>query len=296
MRRGPVINISWRWLAPGLLLLGLLLGLLLVPVQAARATPPGQTAEEGEALFQKYCTGCHTIGGGDLAGPDLLGVADKRDPDWLEHWLAGPDVMIAQGDPIALELLAQYNGVVMPNQNLSLTEIDALLVYLGVAVAAHPAPQSEQAAVVGRPQEGKALFTGTQELVAGGPACIACHDTRDLGAPGGGILGPDLTQVVQRYGGEAGLRGTLNTIAFPSMVPIYQNRPLSPQEQADLAAYFAQTQIQAAPNRNLRNLAVYLLAFGALDVLVVGLFLWQRRLPHHRRLPLVRRVGSSKTE
>lgn len=286
------MNEYWRWLALGLLILGL----VLAPVQAAQATPPGQTAEEGEALFQKYCAGCHTIGGGDLAGPDLLGVADRRAPDWLEHWLAEPDVMIAEGDPIALELLAQYNGVAMPNQNLTLLEIDSLLAYLGVAVSAHPAPQDAQAALVGRPQNGRALFIGTQGLAGGGPACIACHDTADLGLPGGGILGPDLTQVVQRYGGEAGLRGALGTIAFPSMVPLYQNRPLSPQEQADLAAYFAQTQAQAAPNRTLRSLAVYLLAFAALDVLVVGLFLWQRRLPHHRRLPLVRRFGTLKTE
>lgn len=286
------MNRYWRWLAPGLLILGL----LLAPAQAAQATPPEQTAEEGEALFQKYCMGCHTIGGGDLAGPDLLGVADRRDPDWLEHWLAGPDVMIADGDPIALELLAKYNGIAMPNQHLTLSEIDALLAYMGVAEASHPAPQSEQAALVGRPQEGKALFSGAQRLAAGGPACIACHDTAGLGLPGGGILGPDLTQVVQRYGGEAGLRGTLSTIAFPSMAPLYQNRPLSPQEQADLAAFLAQTQTKTAPNRTLRSVVVYLLAFVALDVLIVGLFLWQRRLPYHRRLPLVRRFGTLKTE
>ena len=85
-----------RWLTATLSVLGLL---LLGTAYWVQAAPPGQSAEEGEALFQQYCAGCHTVGGGDLSGPDLLGVAERRDPDWLEHWLAEPDKMIAEGDP-----------------------------------------------------------------------------------------------------------------------------------------------------------------------------------------------------
>ena len=125
-----------RWLTATLSVLGLL---LLGTAYWVQAAPPGQSAEEGEALFQQYCAGCHTVGGGDLSGPDLLGVAERRDPDWLEHWLAEPDKMIAEGDPIALQLLAQYNNVPMPNQHLSLSEIDSLLVYLGAPEPSHPA-------------------------------------------------------------------------------------------------------------------------------------------------------------
>ena len=272
------------------ILLALLLsGLVLPGVSHAQASPPAQSAQEGEALFRQYCAGCHTIGGGDLAGPDLLSVAEKRDPEWLEHWLAEPDRMIADGDPLALELLAQYNNIPMPNQNLSLSEIDALLAYLGVAPPSLPSPQAQQPALVGDPQTGKDLFTGAKSLAAGGSACVACHDTAGLGAPGGGLLGPDLTQAVQRYGGEAGLRGTLGVIAFPSMVPVYQNRPLTPQEQADLTAFLAQSTAQSSPSRGLRHLVVYLLAFGAMDVLLVGLFFWHRRLPQSGRRPLARR-------
>lgn len=293
MRRLPGMDVNHRWLTLGLLVVALL---LVASAHLVQAAPPRQSPEEGEALFQQYCAGCHTIGGGDLAGPDLQGIADRRDPEWLEHWLAEPDVMIAEGDPIALELLAQYNNVPMPNQHLALSEIDALLAYLGVAQPSLPAPPADQAALVGNAESGKALFLGTQGLSAGGTACIACHDTAAVGLPGGGLLGPDLTQVVQRYGGEAGLRGALGTIAFPSMVPIYQNRPLSPQEQADFAAFFAQSQVQAAPSLGVRRGVVFLLAFVAFDVLLVGLFVWQGRLPHRRRTPLVRRFGSLRTE
>lgn len=287
------MNANRRWTILGLLMSG---SMLLASAYLAQAAPPVQSAEEGRALFQQYCAGCHTVGGGDLAGPDLLGVADKRDKEWLEHWLAEPDKMLAEGDPIAVALLVQYNNIPMPNQNLSLSEIDSLLAYLGVAQPEHDQPAVEAAAVQGSAQTGRDLFSGAQSFTAGGTACIACHDSAALGAPGGGLLGPDLTQVVQRYGGEAGLRATLGTIAFPSMVPLYQNRPLLPQEQADLTAFLAQSTTQSAPSRGVRHLAVYLLAFGAMDILLVGLFLWQRRLPQHRHLALVRRFGSTKTE
>lgn len=284
-------NLNRRWLALTLLLTGLF---LLGMAALSSAAPPGQTAEEGEPLFQQYCAGCHTVGGGDLVGPDLQGVAARREADWLEHWLAEPDRMIADGDPIAVELLAQYNNVAMPNQHLTLFEIDAILAYLGVAVA-HP-PAAQQAALVGDPQAGRELFTGNFNLLGGGPACIACHDTAALSAPGGGLLGPDLTQAVVRYGGEAGLRGVLGTIAFPSMVPVYQNRPLSPQEQADLAAFLAQTSTQAPPSKTARYVVILLLAFGVMDVLLIALFWWHRRLPTRRRQPLTRRLGAPRSE
>lgn len=275
-----------RWLSTTLLVLGIL---MLGTAYWVQAAPGGQSAEEGEALFQQYCAGCHTIGGGDLSGPDLLGVAERRDPEWLEHWLAEPDQMIADGDPIALQLLAQYNNVPMPNQHLSLSEIDALLAYMGVAEAAHPADMQPQAAPAGNARAGKDLFTGAKGFANGGTACIACHDTVALGVPGGGLLGPDLTQSAQRYGGEAGLTGVLGTIAFPSMVPIYRDRPLAPQEQVDLAAFLAQTAGEDAPGRGPRHAVLYLLAFGAMDVFLVGLFLWHRRLPRAGRRLSARR-------
>ena len=50
-----------------------------------------------------------------------LGVVEKRDPAWLARWLREPDVMIEEGDPIALEILARYGNLQMPN--LSLEEL-----------------------------------------------------------------------------------------------------------------------------------------------------------------------------
>ncbi len=273
-----------KWLALALVMCGIV---LLQTVWLAHAAPNGQPAEEGRAVFEQYCTSCHTIGGGDLSGPDLQGVAEQRDPAWLRRWLEEPDVMLAEGDPIATELLRQYNNVPMPNQNLSAAEIDALLAYLGAAsadgAADTPPPQDQVQAVTGNPDTGRDLFTGAQRLSNGGTACIACHDSGALGVPGGGLLGPDLTRAVERYGGATGLSAVLDNIPFPSMVPVYQTRPLTPQEQADLTAFMQQSADQNAPSQGWRHVSLYILAFGALDLFLVLLFVWHRRLPQHTR-------------
>ena len=85
--------------------------------------------EKGEALFQsKGCVACHTIGKGKLVGPDLKGVTDKRDQEWLAKWLKDPDSMILT-DPTAKELLKEFL-VPMPNQGLSDEDVEALIAYL----------------------------------------------------------------------------------------------------------------------------------------------------------------------
>jgi len=276
---------SRKWILIAIVLGGLA---LLQTAWLARAAPNRQSVEDGRAVFEQYCTGCHTIGGGDLAGPDLQGVADRRSAEWLEHWLAEPDQMLADGDPIATELLQKYK-IPMPNQHLSLSEIDAVLVYLGADHPSMPSSQTEQAPLAGDAQRGRDLFVGGHGLANGGTACIACHDTAALGVPGGGLWGPDLTQVVQRYGGEAGLRAVLGTIAFPTMVPVYQNRPLTPQEQADLTAFLADSAAKDTPSGVMRHFSFAILGFGAMDVFLALLFAWHRRLPQRLRQTLSRR-------
>lgn len=83
----------------------------------------------GHAFFAKACAACHTVGGGDRIGPDLLGVTDRRDHDWLVRFLMAPDRMRANKDPAALELAARYRAA-MPNLGLSPTDARDLLAYL----------------------------------------------------------------------------------------------------------------------------------------------------------------------
>jgi protein SCO1/2 len=63
-------------------------------------------------------------------GPDLAGVTQQRERAWLERWLAAPDKVLAEGDPLALALLARYKNIPMPNLHLSEQDVAALLAYL----------------------------------------------------------------------------------------------------------------------------------------------------------------------
>jgi protein SCO1/2 len=64
-------------------------------------------------------------------GPDLLGVTHQRDAQWLARWLKEPDRMLAEKDPLAVELFRQYNQVAMPNLQLGEQDIQALFQYIG---------------------------------------------------------------------------------------------------------------------------------------------------------------------
>jgi len=85
---------------------------------------------DGDYLFRTRCVSCHTIGGGDRIGPDLSGVTRRRDRAWLARWIAEPDKMLAEKDPVAMALFAQYNDIQMPNLALTSVDVDNLLTYL----------------------------------------------------------------------------------------------------------------------------------------------------------------------
>lgn len=62
--------------------------------------------------------------------PDLLGITKKRESGWLVRWLIEPDKVLAGKDPLALELLAKYNNLPMPNMRLDAKDARALLDYI----------------------------------------------------------------------------------------------------------------------------------------------------------------------
>jgi protein SCO1 len=85
----------------------------------------------GYALFKRLCAGCHTVGGGDRVGPDLQGVADRRDRDWLINFIADPQKMRREKDPTALALVAKYPTVRMPPLGIGENDAADLLAYMG---------------------------------------------------------------------------------------------------------------------------------------------------------------------
>ncbi len=87
-------------------------------------------AEMGEEIFGQKCTACHTIGKGKLIGPDLSGVTVRREETWLRRQIKEPDIMIAEEDPIVMELLKESNNVPMAPLGLTDDEVTAVIAYL----------------------------------------------------------------------------------------------------------------------------------------------------------------------
>lgn len=244
---------------------------------------PSEQASDGETIFKTKCVACHTIGGGDLVGPDLSGVADRRDRAWLTKWISAPDQVLASGDPIATELLAKYNNIPMPNLALTPEEVDALLVYLGSGAttgggAGLPA---------GNATNGKAYFVGDKRFENGGPQCMSCHSVAGLGALGGGNLGPDLTTsgFVQSDAAFAAFMGAPSTV---TMGAIWANTPLSAQEQADLYAFLSKATVTQREPSALMQIAALAIVGAAAWIALAQLY-WRKRLRGVRK-PMIERT------
>lgn len=96
-----------------------------------RPIPPG------ERLFLKVgCTSCHTLGKGKLIGPDLTGVMQRRNVDWIKKWLKDPPSMLAT-DETARKLLEEFLTP-MPSYGLTSKEVDLLVEYLKTLPPAAP--------------------------------------------------------------------------------------------------------------------------------------------------------------
>jgi hypothetical protein len=146
-----------------------------------------------------------------------------------------------------------------------------------------PPSGSSGARQEGVPGQGARLFMGQASFANGGPSCAACHSIATLPFPGGGSLGPDLTGAYPKYG-PPGLQNVLATLFFPTMAPIFTNRPLTPPEQRDLEAFFQQA--AAAQPRPLDWQFVLMAVGGLLVLLAAGWawFHWSTPPPVHRRL------------
>jgi mono/diheme cytochrome c family protein len=92
-----------------------------------------KAAMGGEVWRTKACFVCHTVG--DMKGsargtaPDLGGVVERREIDWLKRFLTDTEKML-ESDPIANSLYEQYNRTKMPNMHVTEEQIDNLLHYL----------------------------------------------------------------------------------------------------------------------------------------------------------------------
>ncbi len=101
--------------------------------QSYASAPKLRSMPPGEHLFRTRCANCHSLTGFEepgALGPDLLGVTQQRDMQWLLNWLRAPDQMLADKDPIAMSLYEKYNRLAMPNMRLNQQEAMDLISYM----------------------------------------------------------------------------------------------------------------------------------------------------------------------
>ena len=89
----------------------------------------------GQYHFATRCAACHTIGGGDKIGPDLLGVTEVRDRAWLARMIVDSNKLIEEKDPIATALFKKYKEIRMPPLNLPETDVNTLIEYMKIQTA-----------------------------------------------------------------------------------------------------------------------------------------------------------------
>ena len=150
---------------------------LLIAVLFALALPRIATAQTAHDFFQKNCVTCHTIGGGRLIGPDLKEAVQQKDRAWLEHFIQDPEAVLDSGDPYALQLKKEANGIVMPKMPgmtpemakalLDMIEVESKLPKSSLAATGI----SEQPFTPNDVAAGMEIFLGKRKLSAGGPPC-----------------------------------------------------------------------------------------------------------------------------
>ena len=84
-------------------------------------------AEEGRNLYKVKCTACHKVDK-KFIGPSPIGVLERRSPEWIMNMILDPEGMV-KNDPIAKQLLIEYNGSPMANQSLTEAEARSILEY-----------------------------------------------------------------------------------------------------------------------------------------------------------------------
>jgi len=162
-------------------------------VSASAATSP-------TALFRARCSGCHTFGKGNVIGPDLKGVTNRRSRPWLTAWIKSSAALIRRGDPAAKALFLTFKQQRMPDQDLSDAQIETLLDLFEAGGPDAGQPRFTPAADA-RPDDvdlGRSLFFGGRRLASGGVACVFCH-TVSTDTSLGGSFAPDLAAVFTRY-------------------------------------------------------------------------------------------------
>jgi len=84
-------------------------------------------ATTGKEVYDQMCLACHRIGK-KFIGPAPNGIFERRTPEWIMNMILNPEGMV-KDDPLAKDLLIEFNGSPMANQGLTEEQARAVLEY-----------------------------------------------------------------------------------------------------------------------------------------------------------------------
>ena len=84
-------------------------------------------ASKGKEVYDQMCLACHRVGK-KFIGPPPNGILERRTPEWVMNMILNPQEMVQQ-DPLAKDLLQEFNGSPMSNQGLTEDQARAVLEY-----------------------------------------------------------------------------------------------------------------------------------------------------------------------
>lgn len=99
------------------------------PVKSVTLAPETDQAlaVKGKEIYDQMCLACHRVGK-RFIGPAPNGILERRSPEWIMNMILNPEVMVKE-DPLAKELLIEFNGSPMANQGLTEEQARAVLEY-----------------------------------------------------------------------------------------------------------------------------------------------------------------------
>ncbi|MBO33050.1 MAG: hypothetical protein CMM74_08760 [Rhodospirillaceae bacterium] len=240
-------------------------------------------ADTGSDVFQSSCSSCHRADGGGVAnlGPNLT-------DDCFINGGSQADILkvITEGSA-RNPMMVAFKGILTDEQITALASHIHALKGSNVANgkkcegAEQAGGADKKVALEGSAERGELLFQGLQRFENRGPSCISCHTVRNDAVISGGLLGPELTQTLDKLdakaAGQAKVEGFVQ--GKPVMQQAYGENPLRPQEIADLAEFLVK--MNAEQERHMPGDTGLKLAVtggaGCGLLLLIYSFFWRRR-------------------
>jgi ubiquinol-cytochrome c reductase cytochrome c subunit len=207
-----------------------------VDTVAAQTDQDSELISEGAAVYASKCASCHQPAGEGVPGafPPLLANPRVADSDYV-------GAVVRDGLSGELEVDGVIYNETMPAADLSDSEAEAVVAYVAT-LATRDVSTPDTTVAPTRAADasiGKKLFRGSSSFTNNGAACSACHSAGSIGNLGGPTLGPDLTNSLATFGGEAGMSAWLRNPSSKTMIPIFERHELTGEEIADVAAFLA---------------------------------------------------------